>query len=390
MSSPSANVDSTRFAPITKLDHSGYIWIASLLSAVYSTLSLWARIHIKRAYFGLDDWVCAGATVAGLSSFITVWVGTSQGLGKSRELLQESQLEVTAQAVFATHVTFLIAIYLAKCSVILLIRRIFSEDMHRYRTITDGFTAFMAISGLTSILLVSVRCVPSQLFLDGLNFDTCASRPQRWKAIAIIDGITEVTVVVLSLTLVWQLQMKAELKFRVILAFLFRLLLVPIIVLHAYYIQMALLGHEDLPLALTPVLVCTQIELGYSLISATIPNLKSFLMSFDTAFMMDAPGQKIEAFSMPASPTTETARQSQLSATLTNSPTITERTYQKKPQYPIKLRPDMIDRRTSIQHFDDWSLDVEEGSENESIGKDGRIRRDFQWSVEGSDILKRT
>ena len=91
-----------RFSPITQDDHAGYLWIATLLAAVYAVLSILVRGYIKRKCFGADDWICAAATVSGLSTlnnallqqlsddqvlgigtFIAIFVGLSQGLGKS-------------------------------------------------------------------------------------------------------------------------------------------------------------------------------------------------------------------------------------------------------------------------------------------------------------------
>jgi hypothetical protein len=46
-------------------------------------------------------------------------------------------------------------------------------------------------------------------------------------------------------------------------------------------------GISDVPLAITAALVCEQVEIGYSLISATLPNLKAFIQSFHTEMMMN-------------------------------------------------------------------------------------------------------
>lgn len=52
-----------RYAPITSTNRSGALWIAGLLSVVYSVLSLLARMYIKRAKWWYDDTVCVVATV---------------------------------------------------------------------------------------------------------------------------------------------------------------------------------------------------------------------------------------------------------------------------------------------------------------------------------------
>jgi hypothetical protein len=58
-STPSGN----RFSPITDTDKAGILWIASLLSGIYASLSILIRWYQKRKCFGIDDWVCVVATV---------------------------------------------------------------------------------------------------------------------------------------------------------------------------------------------------------------------------------------------------------------------------------------------------------------------------------------
>ena len=63
--------------------------------------------------------------------------------------------------------------------------------------------------------------------------------------------------------------------------------MIPVIALHVVYLSKAFDPDEDLPLAITIPLVCEQVEIGYSLISATLPNLKAFIQAFNTEMMMD-------------------------------------------------------------------------------------------------------
>jgi hypothetical protein len=69
--------------------------------------------------------------------------------------------------------------------------------------------------------------------------------------------------------------------------------LIPIIVLHIYYYRKASEKGTDFAFAITAAIVCEQIEFSYSLISATLPNLKAFIESFNTSFMMDI-GHKVD------------------------------------------------------------------------------------------------
>jgi hypothetical protein len=52
-----------RFAPITDDNHSGFLWITSILCLIYSTLIIVVRLHIKWNMYGADDISALVATV---------------------------------------------------------------------------------------------------------------------------------------------------------------------------------------------------------------------------------------------------------------------------------------------------------------------------------------
>lgn len=101
-----------RFSPISPDDHAGYLWIATLLAAIYSLLSILVRAYVKRDCLGADDWICAAATVSnvlkidsgfsqrlsdcqilGTGAFLAIFVGLVQGLGKSSDSVDAMHLQ---------------------------------------------------------------------------------------------------------------------------------------------------------------------------------------------------------------------------------------------------------------------------------------------------------
>jgi hypothetical protein len=58
-------------------------------------------------------------------------------------------------------------------------------------------------------------------------------------------------------------------------------------VLNVYFIRLATISGDSSSLLLTSALICQSIAIAYSLFSATLPNLKSFIRSFHTAMMLD-------------------------------------------------------------------------------------------------------
>jgi len=141
------------------------------------------------------------------------------------------------------------------------------------------------------------------MFVESLNiarFSLTLSQILRLQVILILDIITECIIVTLPIIFLWALRMSRYKKCLVIFAFSFRLPLVPLPPLipntqaNATLNSLAAISLVDL-LAVTRFLnshpthpgtnlVCPvvwqQILLGYSLMSATIPCLKSFIRGF--------------------------------------------------------------------------------------------------------------
>jgi hypothetical protein len=68
MNYSAAALEASRWSPISPTDHSGLLWIFSLLCGIFVVLSLLVRIYINQGYFRLDDFICSLATVRTLIS----------------------------------------------------------------------------------------------------------------------------------------------------------------------------------------------------------------------------------------------------------------------------------------------------------------------------------
>jgi hypothetical protein len=79
----------------------------------------------------------------------------------------------------------------------------------------------IALWGFASMIGVSIVCQPTGLLET--NSARCAGQALRWQIIGAFDGLTEIMIMALTLGFIWRLQMRMELKIRVIIAFIFRL-----------------------------------------------------------------------------------------------------------------------------------------------------------------------
>jgi hypothetical protein len=173
-----------------------------------------------------------------------------------------------------------------------------------------------------------------------------------------------------------------ELKLRVIAAFSFRLPLIAIASVHIHYIQA--MPDTALGLTIIPPLTIEQIEMGYSLLSATIPNLKSFIMSFDTAMMMDI-SHKLQSSSARSNATSR-QQSDRLESGPSRLQTVSEFDIMDERVGGLRPESEGLDYLTRIQHIepsDSCSISIEDISvvSPSRDSQDKSIRRDLHWRV---------
>ena len=164
-----------RFAVDLDGDHSATLWIATLLSAVYTTCSLVVRICIKRTSFGLDDVVFLVAQMFAYGEFIAIMVGIASGLGRSLELLEGAQEAEVMRVWTSSQIFFILSTTAAKFAVGLLLRRIFSRLESKHAALLcDILLGVSGLWGVASILAVSVSCDAAHI-LPGHETAQCAA-----------------------------------------------------------------------------------------------------------------------------------------------------------------------------------------------------------------------
>lgn len=272
------------FAAVTSTDRAGLLWVASILSLLFCFVTLAVRYHIKKRTFGKDDWFIVAATVFATAQYIALFIGMDDyGLGKSSKLLSEDEAISAGRSVFASNCLFVIGLALSKCSVVFFMKRLFTRDFRVAWMICNILLATIAVWVVASILILVIGCGPSSKLLG----DRCPGQILRWGIVAALDSVLEFVIMILAVVLVWPLQMSFEIKLTVVFAFFFRIFVVVFALMH-----IARIAHysksSDPGLAVIGNLIWQQVELGYSLISATIPTLRSFIRGYEKAMGWEA------------------------------------------------------------------------------------------------------
>ncbi|THW11834.1 hypothetical protein D6C98_02115 [Aureobasidium pullulans] len=268
------------FSPVTANDRAGILYVATILSLLFSVITLLVRWHIQRRTFGLDFWIIVAATIVGLGQYAAVFVGLDNyDLGKAVSLMSESDQLNAARSAIASICLFIIANALSKCSVIFFMKRLFSTDNRTARILCNSLLGLVAVWTLASILALTITCGPSTKF--ALQ-DRCSGQITRWSLVATFDSLFEIAIFLLSILLVVPLQMTREIKLSVVFAFSFRLIVAMFAIIHVYYVSQWS-DSSDPGIATVYSLLWQQVELGYALMAATIPTLRSFVRAYEKA-----------------------------------------------------------------------------------------------------------
>lgn len=154
------------FAEITSTDRAGVVWVAAILSLLYSTSTLVARFLIKFHSLGFDDWAILAATIVALGQYIAVFVPLHGGLGISSSVLAQDAGESLGSAMMASQILFILALALTKLSVVLFVKRLLTQNLRKAwwaANITMGLTV---VWGIASVFAISVGCSPSTAVLE--------------------------------------------------------------------------------------------------------------------------------------------------------------------------------------------------------------------------------
>ncbi|PYH69378.1 uncharacterized protein BO88DRAFT_461610 [Aspergillus vadensis CBS 113365] len=252
---------------ISPTDRSGVIVIAATLFMSWMVLVSLFRVYMRVAMngpAGSDDVVAIGIGNVG-----AIMKGVSQGLGRINPTDEEGAMKATDLLFLASHGA-------SKVSVCLLLRRLGREGAY-IRLCTVGL-AVLVLWFLASLLAVGLQCEPSQPW----NLTQCHSFVTGWRAMTAFDVITEALLVGLSIRLVWGVQMRRTQKAGVIGAFGTRILIVALIIVRQCYLNRV--GLNNMLLGISNVVVATEVLLHSSLMAATVPCLKPFVIAFNTGW----------------------------------------------------------------------------------------------------------
>ncbi|EMD61338.1 hypothetical protein COCSADRAFT_192306 [Bipolaris sorokiniana ND90Pr] len=267
-----------RFTHVTPDDHSATIWIVSVLSLIYTVLTLAVRLgYTKWRTHALDDIVVTLAHLAGFGVWAFLFKSLRNGLGKSFSVLSNIEISQVQQSFFKSRILSYAALTLSKCSILILIRAVFTRNIHVSRMSIGGLL-IVVIWGVFSISAISLHC-PAEHVIPERGQDHCVDF-----AVAVGDIVTEILITSLPILGLYNTQLPLKSKATVMLAFSTR---IPNIAISISYLiaSFTFITKSHPAIAIIAIVTWQIVLLSYNLMSAATPLLRGFTQGFKTAGM---------------------------------------------------------------------------------------------------------
>ncbi|KAI1843271.1 hypothetical protein JX265_012156 [Neoarthrinium moseri] len=260
--------------------------VGTILSTAAVLLRVYSRYILLRA-FDKDDAVIVGGLVFLLATSVAIGLECHYGLGTHISTVAEEDvvpylkvglatisgldLRSQLQAFYVSTITYSVAIYLVKISIILQYCRIFKDT--RFYTVSYAMMIGLSVWTVVMGFLLTFICVPVSLFWEPDTPGTCMNRLALWLSIAVINMATDITCFVMPIPSILRLQMRKNQK--IFLAGIFALALCPCAI-SAYRIQTlsAAAQSSDSTWDNALAAIWTFVELSTGTIAACLPTFR--------------------------------------------------------------------------------------------------------------------
>ena len=133
---------------------------------------------------------------------------------------------------------------------------------------------------LISLFLVAFACHPSSPYED-LSSATCSSLLPKWSFITALSIATELSYLALSVYLVHDLHLSSTSKLLVLAAFGARTLTIVPSAVRLFFLSQQFASDDPTLVGGAAALAAAELEIGYSLLAATVPCLKPFISTWE-------------------------------------------------------------------------------------------------------------
>ncbi|KAK3684062.1 hypothetical protein B0T22DRAFT_269315 [Podospora appendiculata] len=277
--------------------------VFSLVSTLCVGLRCYARLSLLR-YFGWDDGVLIVGQVLTVATAAVIGLEAHYGLGRHTWtmpdenyipymkvrppsttpflFLKKDRIQLLTQCTppkcfYTSIIIYNIAMCLTKISVLLQFRRIFSV-IHMERATRYGLY-FLLAWGVTLAFLLPMVCLPVAAFWDPRVSGRCLDSATIWYVMAVVNVVTDFTLVTMPMPLVGALQLPPRQK--ILLVFMFGIGSIPCAI-SFYRIKTlrAAAVSQDPNWDNVNAAIFSFLELSVGVIAACLPTMRPLLVAY--------------------------------------------------------------------------------------------------------------
>ncbi|KAF4629830.1 hypothetical protein G7Y89_g8316 [Cudoniella acicularis] len=261
------------------------IGIVTILCLILAILSVCARIYTKTSAvrkLSLDDWAVFFSMAFFIAQTVVILVGAFNGLGKRWDDLTSDQQNLCLKLLYAAGILTIPTLVSIKISIILFIRGLGPMQVHA--VISKVFGVSLLVWGVASVFGWAFQChAPFWRPIDNV----CPNILPFWNSVSSINVITDVLLILWPSWIVWNLHAALSRRVLIISLFSTRFLVIACTATQLVFTNSDLASDvgSDPSFNLWKVIVCVQILLATSIMTACIPYLLPFLESLESGML---------------------------------------------------------------------------------------------------------
>ncbi|KAM0799249.1 hypothetical protein BDR22DRAFT_890461 [Usnea florida] len=268
---------------ITKDNATPLIEIFTWFCLTVTILTVIARLitrHYTLRQFNFDDYFIFISLLFTSAQSGAILIAASNGLGQRLDSLSSSQVSSLLKSQYASTFLFIASVYFAKLSLISYLRGLSLSKIDRRSSLVTGWV--VTLWATIAIFTTAFQCHLPRSW-DFIN-NACFNRTSWAYFVAILNGLTDMILVILPSMIVLRLQLATRKKAVLLFFFMARLIVIAAIIPQVTYLDRT--SNTPDPIHSTwPVTICTQIVQCLSTVTTCVVYLKPFLDSVQTGFI---------------------------------------------------------------------------------------------------------
>ncbi|KAH7080084.1 hypothetical protein BKA63DRAFT_234704 [Paraphoma chrysanthemicola] len=247
-------------------------WFLACLLALCTSIRIISRCRSQRLQdLPLsDDVIVVAASLCGLGATIIISTAVDSGLGKKSCFLTSADLDQVQVKVFISTILFVLALSLSKCSILLFLSHVAGTTLQRLGVMMIGIVVMVwTLAIMAGIVFECEMPRPWEIWTG-----KCIPMLPFWITATAVDIVIDITLVLLSVHMVWTLQLDYHKKTLASLIFSLRLVLIAASCVRLVYLERALSPSPDPTFSYIPYAITTQCHSTLAVVISCMSALK--------------------------------------------------------------------------------------------------------------------